>query len=862
MGWIDRLRNLAGRGELDREIDEELRFHLDARVRDNRRAGMSADEARLDAIRRFGNRGLAKELTREKDTFAWLESLGRDIAYAVRSLRRSPGFAAVAILVMALGIGANSAMFTIVNSVLLRPLPFPEAHRLFQISFASREFHLFFGSGMVDSQYLDFYKQQREFEAVASLASNPVTLTGAGDPVRLNGAAVTTDFLRVLGVRPAAGRGFLAEDGRAKVVLLGDKLWRNRFAGDAGVLGRSISLDGVPHTVVGIMPPRFDFPPGSELWIPLEVRLQQGNTFTRPVIGRLKADVSPRQAQAAFDAFTAPLPHQFPGSSMRFDARVQPLQDVVVGEIRGALLVFAGAVAFVLLIACANVANLLLLRGASRGREIAVRAALGAGRARLIRQLLTESLLIGAAGGAGGVLLALAGVPALLALAPAGRVPRAAEVGMDARALLFTLGLSVLTAVVFGLVPAFRATRPIGSSAGRREGLRGVLVVAELALALVLLTGAGLLLKSFWRLQSVDPGFRPGNTIALTVDLPDSRYHTAAQMRTFHEQMLEKLGTLPGVKSVGAVNWVPFGRGLIRGDFQIEGGRKLPRGFSVDKPVISPDYLRTMGIRLLNGRVFRESDTSGAPGVVLISRSVARTLWPGEDPVGKRISMSNGPPQVWLTIVGVVDDIRQQELTAKPSPAVYLPYQQVNSTFFLGHMNFLVRTPADVAGMAPAVRRALHEVDAEQPADSLVSMGQMLAATTAEPRFRTSVIGGFSLVAVLLAAIGIYGVLAFSVAERTREIGIRVAVGATTRSIATLVLRRTLLLAGCGVAIGTAGSLALTRVLRTFLFQVEPTDAATFAAAAVLLVTVALAAGLLPARRAAAVDPMIALRVG
>jgi putative ABC transport system permease protein len=867
---MNRLANLVRPGQLDRELEEEMRFHLDARTRDNRKSGMHADEARLDAIRRFGNQPLAKELTRERDTLAWLESLGRDLVYGLRNLRRSPGFTSVAVLVMGLGIGANTAMFTLVNGVLLRPLPFPESHRIFQISYWPREWHLFFGAGMVDSQYLDFHRRQREYESLATFASNLVTLTGAGDPVRLAGAAVTTEFLDVLRVQPAVGRGFTADDIPEHVVLLGDTLWRNRFAADPAIVGRTIALDGIAHTVVGIMPRGFAFPPETELWTQFEVRLEKGNSFTRPVIGRLKPGVSHGQAQAAFDAFTAALPRRFPGTSASMVARVQPLQDVVVGPIRGALAVFTGAVAFVLLIACANLANLLLIRAASRRHEITTRAALGAGRWRLVRQLLTESLLIGVAGGVLGLLLALVGVPALLALAPAGKVPRAGEISMDGRVLLFSLGLSVLTALVFGLAPALRATRrdlvrPMADegrwATGGRTGLRGALVVAEMALALILLTGAGLLLRSFWRLQSVDPGFHPDHTLAVTVDLPDSRYRTAAQMRAFHQSTLEKLEGIPGVEAAGAVNWVPFGRNLVRGDFQLEDGRRLPAGFAVDKPVVSPDYLRALGIRLVSGRAFRESDDGAAPGVVLISQAVARRLWPGEDPIGRRISMADKPkPGDWLTIVGVVDDIRQRELTDRPSAAVYLPYRQVSATFFLSHMSFIVRTPADVASMAPAVRRVLREVDADQPVNSVVPMPEMIAATTAEPRFRARVIAGFSVLAVLLAAIGIYGVLAYSVAERTREIGIRVALGATTRTVASMVLGRTVLLAAGGVAIGTAGSLALTRVLRTFLFEVEPTDPAAFLAAALLLIAVALASGVLPARRAAAVDPLVALR--
>ncbi len=881
MAWMNRLWNVIRSRDLDRELDEELRFHLEARIRDNIKAGMSPGEAREDAIRRFGNRTLAKELTRETDVFASIETAGRDLRYAFRSLRKSPGFTVPAILVIALGIGANTAVFAVVNGVLLRPLPFPEPDRLFLISYAPKQ-SFFLGpsadklprnANLADHRYLEFRRKDRQFESIASFAMNPVTLTRAGDPLRLTAAVVTPDFLRVLHVDPVVGRGFLSDEGepgRNTVVVLGDKLWRSRFGGHPAVAGTTITLDGIRHTVIGIMPPGFAFPAGAELWMPMEIRLQPGNSFSRPVVGRLKAGVSREQAQDALEAFAEALPLGAHENRSNFEARIYPLKDAIVAGIRESLLVFAGAVAFVLLIACANVANLLLIRAASRRHEITMRAALGASRWRLIRQLLTESMLVAVTGGAGGLLLAVVGVPALLALAPAGKIPRADEIGLDPWVLAFTFAVSVLTGIVFGLAPALRATRRDlrrslaeggRTSTGRSETLRSALVVSEIALALVLLTGAGLLLKSFWRIHSVDPGFRPENVLAVTIDLPGSHYRTPAQMRAFHQSTLEKLSSLPGIETAGAVNWMPLGGNLIRGDFKLEGGRERPRGYMVDKPVVSPGYFRAMGIRLLRGRAFSERDNAAAPGVVVVSNSVARALWPGEDPIGKRIAMQERPkPEDWLTVVGVVDDIRQQQLTAKPSPAIYQPYLQVNHTFFLSHMTFVVRTASSPGAVAPAIRGIIQGVDADQPVQSIATMGDVIAGTTAEPRFRTRLIGAFSIMAVLLSAIGIYGVLACSIAERTHEIGIRMAIGASKGSIVRMVLHRTLLLVATGVALGTAGALAVTRVLENFLFEVRPADPATYVAVATLLGAVALFAGLLPARRASTVDPLVALR--
>ena len=872
MAWMDRLRNLFAKGELDRGLDEELRFHIEARIADNIKAGMMPDEARADALRRFGNRSVAREESREADLFPALDELARDLRYAVRSLSKTPGFTAVAILVLALGLGANTAVFTVVNSVLLRPLPFPEPGRLFLISYEPRSSALMMGPSMADFQYLEFRNHQREFESIATYGDDQSTLTGAGAPLRIGSAAVTKDFLRVLRMSPALGRGFLGDEGAPGhdgVVILSDKLWRERFGADRTAIGRVIRLDGIPHTIIGVMPAVFAFPFSAEVWTPMQVRLEH-NSWSRPVIGRLKPGVSPDAARAAFRALAATLPLYPHAQRSDYDASVTPLHDVIGVRVRLSLFVFSGAVAFVLLIACANVANLLLMRAASRRHEITVRAALGASRWRLMRQLLTENLLMSLAGGVAGVLLAVAIVPPLVALAPPGNIPRADEIRPDLWVLVFAFALSLITGLIFGVAPALQSTRrdlrqPLSestrTSTGQRQSLRSALVIAEVALALVLLTGAGLLLRSLHQILSVDPGFHPQNVLTATVDLPDSTYSTAAQMRAFHQNVLARLTELPGLEAAGAVNWMPLGEGWVRGDFQMDGGYHRPRGFDVLKPVVSPGYFRAIGIRLLSGRVFTEHDTAKAPGVVIVSETVARTLWPGESPLGKRISMEDVPgPGDWLTVVGVVDDIRQQQLTDKPSPAIYQPYAQVNNTFFLGHMTYVLRTGANPAALAPSIRAILRQIDPDQPLQSVETMSDVIAGATASQRFLAQVIGAFSLMAVLLAAIGLYGVLASSVAERTREIGIRMAMGADSADVVSMVLRRTLLLTAMGVALGAAGALAVTRALKGFLFEVTPTDPLTFGLVATFLLMIALVAALAPARRAYTVDPLIALR--
>jgi putative ABC transport system permease protein len=775
----------------------------------------------------------------------------------------------MAALILALGIGANTAVFTILNSVLLRPLPFPESDRLFLISYKPKELLFDPGPIMVDSSYLAFRKQNHTFESLFAVGGGRHTLTGHGDPVTLKTLEVGPDFLRVLRVHPAIGREFLPEGKTdTNAVLLSDQLWRNRFSGDANVVGKAITLDDLSYVIAGVTPATFTFE-DADLWIRREIRLNPNNSYFLPVIGRLKPGISPQQAQAEVQAFDARQPLDKGDEWKGLDAGIVPLKELFVGNVRKLLLIFAGAVAFVFLIACANFANLLLIRGTGRRQEIAVRAVLGASRARLIRQLLSESTLLSLTGATMGVLLSIVGVRALLALLPPGRIPRAAEIHPDGLVLAFALGLSLITGILFGLAPALELTRRelrerINEGArnvtGRHERLRGALVIAEIALAIVLLTGAGLLVKSFLRMRSVNPGFRSANMLVATVDLPASRYRTAAQMSRFDGGVLSMLSLIPGTKSVAAVSYLPFGWG-VRGNFQLEDGRRLPDDYRVDKPVISPAYFRTMGIRLLRGRGFNERDNPIAPGVVIVSESVAHRLWPKGDAIGKRISMEDNPkPGDWLTIIGVVNDVREESLTKKPGPAIYLPYQQVNQPDFLDHMSFVVQTSGNPIAAASSLRNVIRKLDKDLPTQSITTMETILADSMTESRSQTRLLGIFSILALLLAAAGIYGVLASVVAERTHEIGIRMAIGATQKNILWMVLRRTLILAGSGVVIGTLGALTATRVLAKFLFEVTPTDPVTFIAVTGILVTVALLSAWIPAHRATRVYPLVALR--
>ena len=860
------------RRDRDADLDDEVRAHLLMAIDERLARGEPPHEAERAARREFGNVGHVKEITREMWGSLWLERLGQDLRYALRALCRAPAFSVVAILTLTLGIGVDTAVFSVVNGVLLRPLPFPEPDRLTVVSYDYESPFLAY-PGLVDAHYLEYRRAQGAFEEIASIHRLDVALTGAGDPIRIRGANVTPEFGRVLRVAPAVGRSFSPNDAGAnaeRVVIISDRLWHERFGGDLRVVGQLITIEKRMHRVVGVMPPGFDFPYGAQVWLPLEIRLDPHNSSIRPVIGRLKPGVSRERARAELESFVQRLPLRPGERREQFRANVRPLKYMVVGDVERPLWVFAGAVAFVLLIACANVANLLLMRAVSRRHELAVRTALGAGRPRLVRQLLTESVTISLLGGALGIALAVIAVRVFIAAAPARRLPRIEQIHIDGAALAFALGLSVLTGMLFGVAPALRATaRDVGDSlrhgtrsvAGGQGRLRGALVVAEIALALVLLAGAGLMVRSFAHMRAVDLGFHPTNVIAMTIDLPSGAYPDVPPMREFHRRVLERLANLADVDAAGAVNWRPLGGMLVSGDFKLEGDRTLPRGYQVDKRSVSPGYFGTMGIRLLRGRDFTARDDDRAPGVVVISESVARTLWPNADPIGRRISMKDHPTaRDWLTIVGVVNDVVQQGVTIPAAAAIYQPYLQLTHPFFLGHMTFVVRTTDDPRNVVPAMRDIVRDVDKDQPIEDIATMTALVAETTAESLFQTRLLATFSAFAVLLAAVGVYGVLAYAVTERTREIGIRIALGGTPAAVLGMVLGRTLRLATPGVVLGIAGALIGTRVLTKLLFGVKPGDPVTFAGVAALLVAVALIAGLIPARRASRVDPLVVLR--
>ena len=855
----------------DDELDAELQSHLRMAIEERMARGESRDAAERAARREFGNVTHIKEVAREVRGL-WLERLVQDVRYGLRALRRTPAFTIVAVLTLALAIGANSAVFTMVNSVLLKPLPFRDSERLVLASYVPIDLPFEVPPGLPDRAWLDYRQRARAFEKLTGYMGLRTTLSGGGgDAAMVGGARVEGSFFAVLGVSPMLGRAFVSEEelaDRNTVAIISHRLWRERFGGDPRAIGARIALDGVAYTIVGVMPAGFTFPAQSEIWTPLTITLDQGNFFLVTVLGRLRDHVTVDQARAELGTIMAARPRESRDDNWRGLPAVLRLKDVVIGKVATSLLIFSGAVAFVLLIACVNVANLLLIRAATRRREIAVRVALGASRARIGRQLLTESLLIGLAGGALGIATAQIGVRTLLAIAPAGRIPRLDEVHVDVWVLVFTILLSLATGIIFGLVPALQSARRPAAEAlahsGRMVGtqgrLRGALVAAEVALALVLLTGAGLMIKSFTRMRGVDTGYDANRVTRMTVDLTNVRYSDGARQRAFHAAMLEQLARIPGVRRVAGVSSAPMGEGLdgTIGDFVVDGPTPLPRGYNVDKVLASPGYFATMGMRVLQGRDFTGSDRERAPAVVVVSETVARRIWPDADAVGKRIAMSDHPgPNDWLTVVGVVNDVVQDRSLGKRS-TVYLPYLQSSMPWLLGRMTYVVRSDAAVT-VAPAMRAALREVDAAIPAQQLQTMDDAMLAVVAEPLFQTRLLTVFSVLALLLAVIGTYGVLAYDVAERTREIALRLALGATPHAVTLMVLRRTARLAVAGAVTGIAASLALTRVLTKSLFEVTPNDPATLAAVVLAILVVALAAGYLPARRAAHVEVLTAL---
>lgn len=863
----------SGRDADLRALDEEIRAHLAMAVTDRVARGESPDQALAAARREFGNVGLVKEVTRELWGRMWLERLAMDVGYAVRSLRRAPAFSVVAIVTLALGIGVNTAMFTVVRGILLRPLPFQDPDALYALSHSPARIQRLVGPSMVDDDYVAYRRATTAFALMASYNTYPATLLGAGDPVRLPTASVTPNFFGTLGVTPALGRVFRAGDdasGASNIAVIAYGLWRDRFGGDTTVIGRSVSIEGYRKTIIGVMPEGFDFPQHTALWVPVAIAPEGHNHRFRPVIGRLAPNVSLPAARAELRVFAENRDRatDHPDAEPSITT-VVPLRDVVVGNVRTPLLIFSGAVALVLFIACANVSNLMLMRAASRAHELGIRAALGATRMRLIRQLLTESLIVALAGGIVGLGVSYAGVALLLAVAPADLLPRTRDIHVDASVLAMTVGMCLLAGIIAGTAPALGGSRrdlraALGDAVRTtsRSGLRALFVTAEAALALMLLIGAGLLLRSFERLRSVDLGFVPGHIVTATVDLPDTRYHTAALLHDVQQRISARIAAVPGVHASAVVNWLPLTRTTIAGDFTLEDRRPLPPGYMVLKPCVTPDYFAVMGIRIREGRGFLQSDGPSSARVVIVTRSVAERLWPGESPLGRRLTMEDRPrPSDWMTIVGVVDDIVQEGLAEPRAQAIYQDLAQVDKPFFINHLNFVAR--ADGTGDARVVggmRAAIRAVDPDQPIESILTMEARLSAVVAEPRFWSLLFTVFSALALSLAAIGIYGVLAYAVAERTRELGIRIALGATPREVVALVLANSGRLAIPGLVIGITAGLAAARLLSSLLFEVGSADPLTFVAASMVLLAVALVAGYLPARRASRIDPVVTIK--
>lgn len=795
-----------------------------------------------------------------------MSHLLQDLRYGLRGLARSPGFTAAAVLTLALGIGANTAMFSLVDAVLLRPLPYPEPERLVRVWAVNPE------SGMTEANlnpldFADYRRQARGFSDLAALATPTFTLNGGGEPERVRGARVSANFFRMFGARPALGRGFEPRDeqpGAEPVAVLSHGLWERRYHSDPAIAGKTIVLDDAPVTVVGVLPGEFRAPASEDdppqVFRPLQVeeRMGRGGHWL-PVFGRLADGITPERAQAEMDALAQGLEREHPATNEGWATSLESLEESLVGGTRMPLLLLTASVGLVLLIACVNVSNLLLARAASRQHEAVVRSTLGASAARLLRQLLTESLLLAVLGGAAGLLLAFLATALLSRLDP-GTLPRAEDIALDGRVLAFTLGLSVLAGVIFGLVPAWRTATP---GAVLRQGTRtsrrlpAALVIAELAVALVLLVGAGLLLKSFWRLLRVDPGFETESLLTATVDLPASRYGEPHRISGFFQKLFEKTAALPGVESATGIDILPMSGGYSCNSFSIDDGSSsraedVP---CVEYRTVGPEYFRTLGIPLVQGRSFQSTDTVDGAPVAVINETLANALWPDRSPLGNRITLGF-EEQAPHAIVGVVKDVRHFGLQAAAAPEVYVSYLQHPAST----LTVVLRTAGDPAGTRKSLEEQVRSLDPQLPVSHVESLESRVAESIAQPRLRTELLLLFALLALVLAAVGVFGVVSVSVVRRTQEIGVRMALGADRPEVLKLILGQTLAYAGAGLVLGLAAALALTRLLASLLFEVGNTDPAIFGASAAVLLAVALLASYLPARQASRLEPLDALR--
>ena len=812
-----------------------------------------------------------------------------DLKFAFRQLLKNPGFTAVAVLTLALGIGANTAIFSVVNAVLLKALPYREPERIVMLWTDNPSMNLGFHElPPTPPDLLDWRSQAQSFEQIAAFRTRLADLSEQGDPERVGGVQATANFFSLLGAQSMFGRVFSTDEeqpGKDKVVVISHGLWQRRFGGDTNIIGQFITINHERHAIIGVMRPGFNFPRGAEM--PAAYALMAQTDVWRPyaenaeywrnddqrnfiAMGRLKPGVTVAQAQAEMTGIALREAKAYPKSHTGWTNHLRPLALQVAGKTRPVLFILLGAVAFVLLIACANVANLLLCRSAARRKEMAVRTAIGAGRGRIVRQLLTENVLLSVVGGGIGLLLGAWGVQVILAFSPP-NIPRLHETTLDGSVFLFSLFISLATGVIVGLAPAWHASKVnlsealnadsrSGTAAGRHR-THGLLVIAEVALAVVLLTGAGLMFQSFLRLQAVDPGFKPQRVAAFDVGLNGARYDSSARQRQFYREARERLGKVPGVRAAAAISNLPLG-GNENLNFLYVEGMPVPSDGKIpltENRKITPGYFETMGVSLLRGRDFTDKDAPDQPNVCIINETIARTFFSGADPIGKRLKMAgtDEAQYPWFTVIGVAGDVRSYGLEVKPRPQVYTTVEQNTDN----KMNLIVRAETmPPASLERAIRAEMKSLDPALPLANFRTMESLLANAVARPRFSTFLLGLFATTALLLTAVGLYGVVAYATTQRTREIGIRIALGASGRNVLALVIRQGMLPALIGLAIGLAGALALTRLLANQLYEVKATDPLTFLCVTAVLLLVALAACFLPARRAAKVDPIIALR--
>src|SRR5262245_14351362 len=876
------LRALLRKSEMERELDEELRYHVEQQTDQNIRLGMSPEEARQSALKSFGGVEQAKERSRDARGVRWIEDLWQDLRYGARMLVKNTGFTLVAALTLALGIGANTAIFSVVNGVLLRPLPYKDPQRLV-IVFGTRPQNPEFP--VMPGDFIDLRSQNQSFEHVAAFCPQSLNLTGGGRPEVISAVNASANLFALLGVEVMHGRAFLPEEeqpGNHRVVILSHRLWQRRFGSDLKIVGRTITLNDEPYAIIGVAPPGFQFPrkgdwqagvwfrPEVDIYTPLALTPAQINNRRGPslaVIARLKPQFSVEQAQAEMTGIAERLRQQFPDTNRDRGIRLVTLHQQIVGRVKLALLVLLSAVGFVLMIGCANVANLLLARAAARQKEIAIRTALGAGRWRVIRQLLTERALLGLLSGSVALLMALWGVDLLQKIIP-DDLPCADQIGIDGRVFGFTLLISLVAGALFGLFPALQASRVSlnealkeggrGSGGAGHNHFRNLLVVSEVALALTLLVGAGLMLRSFIRLMSVDPGLDARNVLALEIRLPQSRY-APPQQAVFFQRLLERLRALPGVQAASAVYPLPLSRAEDTIGFRIEG---RPPSESGEWPPAGPrcvgaEYFKVLNIQLRKGRVFTESDGANAAPVVIVNEELARQYFPNQDPIGGRLALNCCDGRLtWREIVGVVGDVRHVGLDRELRPEIYFPFMQLP----LSSLTVITRTSGDPLGFVAAARDQVQEIDKDQPITNIRTMEEVLARSISQQRFNLSLLAAFAGLALSLAAIGIYGVMSYLVTQRSHEIGVRMALGAQTGDVIRLVIKQGMALTFAGVSIGLIIAFGLTRLLRNLLFDVSVTDPLTYFVIALLLALVALLACYLPARRATKVDPLVALR--